>query len=219
MKKKLDILYEDKNLLILNKPAKVLTIGTDKDKIHNLYFEASMYVKKQHPKNKVFIVNRIDRDTSGIVVFAKNENLKKELQNHWQEWAKNREYIGIVEGAVKENNGLIKNYLIEDKRLFVHETKDSKKGSLAITRYQVIKRTNVYTMLKINIETGRKNQIRVHLKGIGHPLIGDKKYGSLKNPLSRMGLHASKLELYIPILKKRIIVESKVPKEFEKIFD
>lgn len=219
MKKKLDILYEDKNLLILNKPAKVLTIGTDKDKIHNLYFEASMYVKKQHPKNKVFIVNRIDRDTSGIVVFAKNENLKKELQNHWQEWAKNREYIGIVEGAVKENNGLIKNYLIEDKRLFVHETKDSKKGSLAITRYQVIKRTNVYTMLKINIETGRKNQIRVHLKGIGHPLIGDKKYGATKNPLSRMGLHASKLELYIPILKKRIIVESKVPKEFEKIFD
>ncbi len=218
MRKKLDVLYEDKNLLIINKPTKVLTVGTDKNKIHTLYFEASEYVKKQHPKNKVFIVNRLDRDTSGIVVFAKNEKLKKELQNNWQDWAKNREYICVVMGHLKKPSGIIKNYLFEDKRLMVHETNDPKKGVLAITKYQVLKTSKAYSMLKINILTGRKNQIRVHLKGLDHPIIGDKKYKAKKNPISRLGLHASKLELDIPILKKHIIVLSNVPKEFEKLF-
>lgn len=218
-KKKLDLLYEDKNLLIVSKPSKLLTVGTEKEKNHTLYQEVSAYVKKQHPKNKVFIVNRLDKDTSGIVLFAKDERLKKEIQNHWADWAKNREYIAVVEGKMEKKAGTIKNYLYEDKRLYVHETTDASKGVLAITHYEVLKQTNKYSLLKIRIETGRKNQIRVHLKGLHHPIIGDKKYGSLKNPLGRLGLHAVKLDLIVPPIKKELHIQTKIPGEFLKMFE
>ncbi len=213
--KKLDIIYEDKNLLVICKPAKLLTIGTDKVREHTLFHMASDYVKKQYPKNKVFIVNRLDKDTSGLVVFAKNEEFKRNLQNHWNEWVK-RWYIAIVEGCVAKDNGVIRNYLWEDNTLKVHEIDDSKKGDLSITHYRVIKRTKAYTMVKIQIETGRKNQIRVHMNGMGHPIIGDKKYGARKNPLGRLGLHANCLEMHIPHYKD-LVIECPLPKEFQNI--
>lgn len=217
MKKKLNILYEDKNILIINKPAKVLTVATSKEKEHTLYQEVSAYVKKQYPKNKIFIVNRLDKDTSGIVVFAKNEQTKQNLQKDWKEKAKVREYIAIVEGKMKEREGTRKNYLYEDKTLYVHETDNPKKGELAITHYQVLQQSNKYSLVKIIIETGKKNQIRVHLKGLGNPIIGDKKYGATKNPLGRLGLHATYLELEISkgnVLK----IECPAPKEFYQVF-
>ena len=216
MKKKLNILYEDKNILIINKPAKVLTVATSKEKEHTLYQEVSAYVKKQYSKNKIFIVNRLDKDTSGIVVFAKNEKTKQILQKNWKAKAKVREYIAIVEGKMKQKEGTIKNYLYEDKTLYVHETANPKKGELAITHYQVLYQSNKYSLVKIQIETGKKNQIRVHLKGLGHPIIGDKKYGAMKNPLGRLGLHATYLELEITrgnLLK----IECPVPKEFHQV--
>ncbi len=218
-KKKLDLLYEDKNLLIVSKPSKLLTVGTEKQRTNTLYQEVSAYVKKQHPKNKVFIVNRLDRDTSGIVVFAKNEKLKKEIQDHWSDWAKNREYLAVVEGRMDRKKGTIKNYLYEDKRFYVHETSDVSKGALAITHYEVLKETNKYSLLKIQIATGRKNQIRVHLKSLNHPIIGDKKYGATKNPLGRLGLHAIRLDLVVPTIKKDLHINTEVPVEFFKMFD
>lgn len=211
--KKLDIIYEDKNLLVLNKPAGLLTIGTDRVREHTLFHMASDYVKKQYPKNKVFIVNRLDKDTSGLVVFAKNEKFKKNLQKHWNEWVE-REYIAILEGRILEDKGTIQNYLWEDKTLMVHETDNSKRGDLAITHYQVAVRKKGYTVVNIKIETGRKNQIRVHMCGMGHPIIGDKKYGAKKNPIGRLGLHANKLNISIPHYKD-FILECKLPKEFQ----
>ncbi len=212
-KKKLTILYEDKNLLIVDKPAKLLTIATSKEKEHTLYHEVSDYVKKQYPKNKVFIVNRLDKDTSGIVVFAKNEETKKEYQNNWQVYALNREYLAIVEGRVSKKQDTLKYYLKEDRNFKVHVCDE---GELAITHYEVLAKNKSYSLLKIKILTGKKNQIRVSLSNINHPIVGDKKYGSLKNPINRLGLHATSLELMIN--GKPVIIQSKIPKEFKLMF-
>ena len=190
--KKMDIIYEDKELLVVNKPSKLLTISDGRTDI-TLYKEARDYVKKQHKSNKIFIVHRLDRDTSGVVLFAKSENLKKYLQDNWNSITK-REYLGIVEGYLKTDKGVIKEYLKEDKthRVYVSKNKD---GEYAETYYEVIKRINKCSVVKIEIKTGKKNQIRVGFSNLGHPIIGDKKYGSKNNNIKRLGLHASKLEI------------------------
>lgn len=211
------ILYEDKELLIVDKPAKMLTIATDKEKERTLYHEASSYVKKQYPKNKVFIVNRLDKDTSGIVVFAKNQEMKQLLQKNWNQLAVKREYVAIVEGCVLKKKDVLKSYLVEDKTLKVHSTTTSK-GSLAITKYETLAKTKSYSFLRITILTGKKNQIRVQLSDLGHPIIGDKKYGACKNPIRRMGLHAAVLQLNVSS-KKIIKCYAKVPKEFRQLFE
>ncbi len=214
-KKKMDILYEDKELLVVNKKAGLLTIATEKEKWHTLYHEAREYVKKQNPKNKIFIVHRLDKDTSGIVVFAKNEKVKKDLQDHWNEIANGREYLAIVEGSIQKTKDTIKSYLVENKMHQVHSTK--KGGALAITNYEVLGKNKAYTLLKINIETGKKNQIRVSLSELGHPIVGDKKYGSKKNPMGRMGLHASKL--IVNRKNKEYKWIAKIPVEFKRMFE
>lgn len=209
--KKIVILYEDKDLIAVSKPAKLLTIRTDKEKTHTLYQEVSAYVKKQHPKNKVFIVHRLDRDTSGIVVFAKNEKMKQILQAEWQERALVREYIAIVTGAMPMKKGIIKNYLYEDKTLYVRATSDPSRGKLAITEYEVLAKNKKYSLVKICIKTGRKNQIRVHLKDLGYPIVGDKKYGDKKTSVGRLLLHASYLKLLLPN-GKVLEITAKLPK-------
>ena len=218
-KKKLDIIYEDKELIVVNKETKKLCVSTDKIKTNTLYSEVSSYVKKQNPRNKIFIVHRLDRDTSGIVIFAKNEILKRKLQENWDKLAKVREYIAIVDKVPKKKKDTLKDYLKESKTLEVYVTDDKKNGKLAITDYEVIKETRVYSMLKINIHTGRKNQIRVQLSNIGHPVVGDKKYKSRNNPLGRLALHANKLELIHPVTKKSMVFECKVPIGFDKVFE
>lgn len=212
--KKLDIIYEDKEFLVVNKPPKLLTIATDKERVHTLYHEASEYVKKQHKKNRIFIVHRLDRETSGVVIFAKNEVLKLELQAHWNELAINREYLALVEGKLT-SSGTIKSYLKETKTLLTYSS-NKKDGKLAITHYKPLVSNPKQTLVEIHIDTGRKNQIRVHMKGLGHPILGDKKYGSKKDPYHRMCLHASKVELIHPKTKKHYLFEARIPNEFKK---
>lgn len=218
-KKKLDIIYEDKELIVINKPTKQLCISTAKDSENTLYREVSTYVKKQNPKNKIFIVHRLDRDTSGIVLFAKNEILKKRLQDNWEKYAINREYTAIVDGKMEKKKDTLKDYLKESKTLQVFITDDEKNGKLAITSYEVLINNNVYSKLKVNISTGRKNQIRVQLANINHPVVGDKKYKSRNNPLGRLALHASKLEIINPSTKKNMVFEAKEPIIFTKMFE
>lgn len=213
--KKMDIIYEDKELLVINKPAGLLTIATEKEGYKTLYHQAREYVKKQNPKNKIFIVHRLDKDTSGIVVFAKQENVKKELQENWKELAYVREYLAIVEGKMEKKKETLESYLIEDKTLKVHVATHPTKN-LAITKYETLKSTKAYSLLRVMITTGKKNQIRVQLSSIGHPLVGDKKYGSKKNPLGRMGLHASLLKIKG---KKEYCWSAKIPKEFKRMFE
>lgn len=218
-KKKLDIIYEDKEIIVINKPSKQLCISTEKQREHTLYSEVSAYVKKQNPKNKIFIVHRLDKDTSGIVLFAKNEKMKRLLQDNWDKIAITREYIAVVDGLMPKNKEILKDYLKESKTLQVFVTDDKKNGKLAITNYEVLKHNKVYSMLKVNISTGRKNQIRVQLANINHPVVGDKKYKSRNNPLGRLALHASKLEIINPMNKKNMVFISNAPGSFDKIFE
>ncbi|MDE6141287.1 MAG: RNA pseudouridine synthase, partial [Bacilli bacterium] len=171
------------------------------------------YLKKKNKNNKVFIVHRLDRDTSGIVLFTKNQKLKELLQSDWNNIAITREYLAVVEGFVEPVKRTIVEYLKETKTLLTYATND-KSGKEAITEYEVIKRSKAYSILKINIKTGRKNQIRVAMQNMNHPIIGDKKYGSTKNPLRRICLHASKLEMIHPINKKTYTFETRHPREF-----
>lgn len=192
--KKMDIIYEDKELLVVNKPSKLLTISDGKTD-NTLYSMAREYVKKQHKSNKIFIVHRLDRDTSGVIVFAKNEKLKKYLQDNWNNISK-REYIALLEGKLEPKHGVIKEYLKEDKTHRVYTTLN-KKGEYAETHYEVINYTHNNTLVKVNIKTGKKNQIRVGFSNLGHPIVGDKKYGAKTNPIKRLGLHANKLSILI----------------------
>lgn len=212
--KKMDIIYEDKEFLVVNKPSGLLTISTDKEVFRTIYHEAREYVKKQNPKNKIFIVHRLDRDTSGVVVFVKNEKLKHLLQDNWEKATK-REYIAIVCGCVKDKSGTLKSYLKEDRTFRVYSTND-KSGALAITHYEVLESTKAYSLLRIKIDTGKKNQIRVQLSDFGHPIVGDKKYGSSKNPMGRMGLHAYSLEL--KFLDYSFKWKANIPECFKKMF-
>lgn len=211
-KKKLDIIYEDKYLIIINKPSGILTISRDNRNDKNLYDEVKEYVKKQNPKNKIFIVHRLDKDTSGLIIFAKNEKVKRILQTNWTKVK--RYYYAVVNGIVKENNHL-ENYLLETKTHDVIITKDKKKGILAITNFEVMEYNKKYTLLNIEIKTGRKNQIRVQLANIKHPIVGDKKYGNKeKMPLC---LQAYRLEFLHPITNKNIEIEIKLPKNLENL--
>lgn len=209
----IDILYEDNELIIVNKKSGILCVSTNKEKNKTLFREVSDYVKKKNKSNKVFIVNRIDKDTSGIVVFAKNKHIKELLQSKWNDIVLERVYIAIVEGITSES-GVIKSYLSENKEHIVYS---SKKGKLAVTKYERIKYNNNYSMLRINLYTGRKNQIRVHMKDIHHPILGDEKYGNKKSA-ARLMLHCESIEFINPINDKKIRVKSFYPKEFDNIF-
>jgi 23S rRNA pseudouridine1911/1915/1917 synthase len=168
----------------------------------------SDYVKKNNKNSKIFVVHRLDKDTSGLVVFAKLETIKNKLQDNWDKV--NREYIAIVEGKTKDK-GIIKTYLEEkNNRVF-----SSNKGKLAITEYTKIKNNDKYTMLNINIKTGRKHQIRVHLKEMGNVIVGDKKYGCNDNSIKRMALHAYKLEFKLNNKKYKFKID--IPNSFKKL--
>ncbi len=208
---KLDIIFENKEIIVVNKPPKMLTISDGKT-TNTLYSRVRDYVKKQHKSNKVFIVHRLDKDTSGVILFAKNERLKQELQNNWHNLTK-RYYIGILEGVLPEDNGLIKEYLKETKTHLVYASKN-KKGDYAETKYQVLTKTKHNTSILIEIMTGRKNQIRVGFHNLGYPIIGDKKYHSTTNPLNRLGLHAYILK--ITINNKEYEFVAPIPKDFKK---
>lgn len=218
-KKKLDIIYEDKEILIVNKPSGLLTVSTLKEKEKTLFKEVSNYVKKSNPKAKVFIVNRLDKDTSGIVMFAKNQNVKYMYQNSWDKLAVKRSYIAVVNGVLQKKKDIIKSYLNETKTLYVYSSNNKKDGRLAITNYNVIKENKKYSMLDIEIKTGRKNQIRVHLNDINHPILGDKKYGNVKNSCKRLMLHAYKLIILNPKSNKKLEFIASIPKEFDILFD
>ena len=212
--KKLDIIYEDKDILVVNKPDHKLTISTNKIKYNTLYHEAREYVKKQNPKNKIFIVHRLDEQTSGVILFAKSEKLKHILQDNWDSYS--REYIAIVEGHLPKKKDALKFYLKESKTLEVFVTNNKKDAKLAITNYEAVKENKDTSVLKIDIKTGRKNQIRASLAHIGNPVIGDKKYHAKTNPIKRLGLHANRLVIINPITKKEMEFIAKIPKVFEK---
>jgi len=210
-KKKLDILYEDKFLIIVNKPANLLTISTEKEKEKTLFHYVYDYLKKKNKNNKVFIVHRLDKDTSGIVVFAKDEKTKFYMQDNWDKIKRN--YVAVVNGKIKKDKDVLKSYLNETKTHFTYSVTD-KNGKLAITEYEKVLENKKYTMLSLNLKTGRKNQIRVQLSDIGNSIVGDKKYGIKKDPIRRMALHANYIEFIHPKTKEKIEIDIDIPNSF-----
>lgn len=205
--KKLNILYEDKYLIIVYKRHGLLTISRDNHNDLNLYDEVKEYEKKKNPRNKIFIVHRLDKDTSGLVLFAKNEEIKYALQNNWDKVV--RKYYAVVEKEVLENKTLI-NYLQESKTGEVFVTNNKVMGKKSITKYEVLSKNNKCSLLDIEIKTGRKNQIRVQLAYILHPIIGDKKYGNTKN--KELLLQAYYLKFNHPVNNKEIIIKTDIEK-------
>ena len=209
------IIFEDDYLLVVNKPSGLLTIATEKEKERTLYHIVRDYVVSKNPHGRIFIVHRLDRDTSGIVLFAKDEKTKNQLRENWNDYVSLREYTAIVCGHPKEESGQIVQYLKETKTnlVYVSPREDGKK---AITNYSVLKTSDKYSMLKVTIETGRRNQIRVAFASKKMPILGDKKYGE-KSKVNRLYLHANRLKIYYPVIKKDILFETSIPTEFKKM--
>lgn len=216
--KDMQILYEDLDLIVINKPAGLLSIATDHEKELTAYHFLTDYVRRSDPKGRVLIVHRLDRDTSGVLIFAKNERMKLALQDHWGDLVSHRGYVAVVEGQLKEKSGRVRSWLRETKTLLMYSSNKAGDGLEAITNYQVLNQAKDYSLLNIQLETGRKNQIRVHMKDLGHPVVGDSKYGAKTNPLKRLGLHANKLEFTHPFSNQLMCFETEIPPAFKAIF-
>ena len=210
----LKILYEDNYLIAIDKPEGLLSISNDKEKDVTAYRMVSDYVKRNNHKY-IFVLHRLDQDTSGILMFSKDEKVRDKMQDNWNTVVKKRGYIAIVDGIMK-GSGTIHTYLKENKKQFIYSTKD-KDGKEAITHYRVIKNNYNYSLVQVFIDTGRRNQIRVHLSEKGYPIAGDKKYKCKTNPIKRLCLHANILEFIHPVSKKLIHIESEIPVEMKNI--
>ena len=210
----LTILYEDPNLIVINKQAGLLSMATNKERDRTAYGILSDYVKKENPKNKIFIIHRLDRETSGVMMFARSEKVQRLMQESWNDTTKQRTYVALVESVPRPEQGTITSYLRESKALIVYSSQNPENGQLSITNYRVMKAANRYSLLELELETGRKNQIRVHMQDIGHPIVGDAKYGAATDPIGRLGLHAEVLAFEHPITGESLRFDAPVPKSF-----
>src|ERR1035437_1049728 len=197
--KGLRILFEDPYIIVIEKEAGMLSIATAKEKLLTTYSILSGHVKRENPNNRIFVVHRLDRDTSGIMMFAKSEEVQSLMQKAWQDAVVERTYVAVVEGVVKDDTGTIRSFLKENKALIMYSTKVPGEGDEAITHYKVLRRGDAITLVEVKLETGRKNQIRVHMKELGYPVVGDKKYGAKTNLIGRMCLHARVLAFIHPV--------------------
>jgi 23S rRNA pseudouridine1911/1915/1917 synthase len=211
------IVYEDEHIIVIDKNAGLLSMASDNEKYLTAYNILSNYVKLQRPGNKIFIVHRLDRDTSGLMMFARSEKVQSRLQKDWQNMVTARTYTALVEGEVTQTEGILKSYIFESKALMMHSTQNPDKGDLAITHFKTLKSNKDYSLLAVTLETGKKNQIRLHMQELGHSIAGDKKYGATGNPIGRLGLHASVLAFIHPVTGKELRFESKVPAKFRRL--
>ncbi|MBD5193911.1 MAG: RluA family pseudouridine synthase [Paramuribaculum sp.] len=215
--RRMQLVYEDDDIIVVNKGYGLLSMGTDKIKEGTAYSILRDYVKWQDPRNKIFIVHRLDRDTTGLMMFAKNEKAKETMQHNWNNMVLNRKYLAVVEGKVEEPEGTIKSYLAETSAHEVYSTDKPEDGQLAITRYKVLRCHNGFTLMEVELDTGRKNQIRVHMKDLGHPISGDKRYGAKSSPVHRLCLHAQTLRFVHPVTRKEMNFQTPVPASFNRL--
>ncbi len=213
-----NIVYEDQHIIVIDKMAGLLSMATENEKRATAYSLLSRHVKKQDRGNKIFIVHRLDRETSGLMLFAKSEPVKNKLQETWNDTVIERTYLAVVEGPVEKQEGTITSYLSEDKVFRMHSSPKPGSGKEAITHYSVLKKNNAYSLLKVNLETGRKNQIRIHMQEMGHNIVGDKKYGATTSPIKRLGLHAHQLSFIHPVTGEKMNFETKIPRVFMRLF-
>ena len=212
-----EILYEDRDIIVGNKVAGFLTVAALWEKVNTIHNALNVYVRKGQAKSRkrVYVVHRLDQATTGVLIFAKTEDAQIYLKDHWKSTVKT--YYAIVHGRPAKKSGAISSYLTEDDDYVIHSSQDSSRGRLAYTEYTVVKENQKFSLLKINLLTGRKNQIRVHLADIGHPVVGDEKYG--KSGFKHLALHAWSIEFTHPFNKGRLAFTAPVPEHFRKLVD
>ena len=212
----LTIVHEDDDLIIIQKDAGLLSIATAEENELTAYRQLMEHVRISNPKNRIFVVHRLDRDTSGVMMFAKSERIQQALQTTWKDTVKERSYVALVEGAVKRPEGTVSSWLKETSTLKMYSSPHEGDGLHAITHYKLIQANRHFSLLEVRLETGRKNQIRVHMADIGHPIAGDKKYGAETKTVGRLGLHARVLSFIHPTTGELMTFESPIPKTFLK---
>ena len=206
------IIYEDEDFIAVDKPVGLLSVESDKER-ECAFGYVLAYLQAKDKNLRPFVLHRIDKETSGVLVFAKNVKIHSMLKLKWNEYVKLREYYAVAEGKFERKSDTLVSYLKENKNNLVYATNDPS-GQKAVTNYTVLKENESYSLLRVEIETGRKNQIRVQMKEIGHSIVGDEKYGFTKNPLGRLGLHASKLVFEHPVSGEEIAIGADVPSAF-----
>jgi 23S rRNA pseudouridine1911/1915/1917 synthase len=211
------IIFEDQDILVVDKPAGLLTIATDKEKSRTLYAHLFEYLKSKQPPEMLFIVHRLDREASGLLVFAKSETAKHHLQQQFKEHSAARTYVAITERQMTRNTYTIKSYLAENRIHRCYSIRDPGKGKRAVTHVKVVKRSRHRTLVEVRLETGRKHQIRVHLAEQGHAIVGDLAYGSVSNPIRRLALHATHLAFIHPRSGKLLELISPPPASFTSL--
>ena len=211
------ILYEDEEILVVDKPAGLLSMAHERERYRTAYRMATDYMSRKNPRGRVFIVHRLDRDTSGVLLFAKSEAVKRAYQDNWGELVRRRGYLAVVEGRMEKAQGTVRSRLRETTAHRVYSAAPGQDGREAVTRFTLQESGKRYSLLEVDIDTGRKNQIRVHMADLGHPVVGDRKYGAAASPLNRLCLHAHILELVNPVTGRDMLFKAPVPKDFYRL--
>ena len=213
---RLRIVYEDDDIIVVNKGYGLLSVGTDNKKEGTAYSILRDYLKRLNPANKLFIVHRLDRHTSGLMLFAKNIKAKEAMQHNWNNMVLDRRYAAIVEGCPEPAEGVHRSRLLENAQHLMYST-DDPKGLEAVTRYKVLKSRNGYSLVDVSLDTGRKNQIRVHMHDMGTPIAGDRRYGAKTSPIHRLALHARTLRFVHPMTHKDMNFSIPLPASFNSL--
>jgi len=210
----LRIVHEDDDLIVVNKDTGLLSVASEQEGELTAYRQLTAHVRTTNPESRIFVLHRLDRDTSGVMMFAKSEQVQKKMQTSWTDVVKERTYVALVEGFVKKSQGTISSYLKETSTLKMYSSQHAGDGLHAVTHFKVLKANRDFSLLEVNLETGRKNQIRVHMQDLGHPIAGDKKYGAKLKSIGRLGLHARVLAFEHPTTGKIMRFETPTPKQF-----
>lgn len=220
---RMQIVYEDDDIIVVNKGYGLLSVATHTAKTpakteETAYSILREYVKRKNPANKIFVIHRLDRGTSGLMMFAKNIEAQEAMQHNWNNMVLERKYVAVLEGILDSDSGTIRSNLAETSQFEVYSTSQQGVGRLAVTRYNVLRRGKGRTLAEFSLDTGRKNQIRVHAaKELAHPIVGDKKYGAKTSPIHRLALHARTLRFVHPLTKKDMMFETPVPQKFNDL--
>lgn len=211
------LVYEDEHLIVIDKKQGLLSMGTDKERDKTAYRIVSDHVKKSDPAARIFILHRLDRETSGLMMLARSQEIQELMQLNWKKTVTSRKYVAVVEGRVADDEGTVDTLLAQNRNLKMYVCRNGEEGERAVTRYRVIRRGNDHSLLELQLETGKKNQIRAHMEHIGHPIAGDRKYGAKNSPAGRVCLHASELEVIHPVTGRKLHFRTPIPAQFEAV--
>lgn len=214
---RMQIVYEDDDIIVVYKGYGLLSMGTDRKSEGTAYWLLRDYVKRQDPRNKIFIVHRLDQHTSGLMVFARTQQAKETLQHNWNNMVLERKYVAVVEGRPDPAEGEVRSYLAENTAHEMYSVDDPSQGKLAVTRYRTLRTRGKYSLVEVSLDTGRKNQIRVHMKDLGTPISGDRRYGAATSPIHRLALHAQTLRFIHPVTRRDMNFTSALPAGFSKL--